>query len=324
MGVYHLMGLGRSPGAVTGPLSYLAFRYKRWEESDKEFFALSGEASHRNAGKKVGDVQAIVFFSTEEILSGNLLCSDYIENERGKTRGRPVQGCKKDVKSVVTRQLKKVWPEISGNRKQGTVFWCSVDRRNVMDVYEKVITVVEALAMVGGQGKEMWANLTGGNNVTNLALQLAATLSGKISRLYYVQAQSEEAEKCLYYTAEDGYWVDVPVMPLGFDRVHKCVLAILENDGEVSPKDLYGRLMSQHYDVATDVQSALDLENRYLTSLCKQGLISIVDSGYVVGPRWPLVKPYIDALVRARDCELTLEQLSQRENWITREEIDIR
>lgn len=30
MGTYHLMGLGRSPGAVIGPLTYLAHRYQRW------------------------------------------------------------------------------------------------------------------------------------------------------------------------------------------------------------------------------------------------------------------------------------------------------
>lgn len=43
MGVYHLMGLGRSLGTVIGPLTYLAHRYQRWNDDDKHFFSRSGE-----------------------------------------------------------------------------------------------------------------------------------------------------------------------------------------------------------------------------------------------------------------------------------------
>lgn len=49
MGTYHLMGLGRSPGAITGPISYLAHRYQRWNEDDRRFFACSGKAKQRGA-----------------------------------------------------------------------------------------------------------------------------------------------------------------------------------------------------------------------------------------------------------------------------------
>ncbi|MCB1158749.1 MAG: hypothetical protein KDK45_14710 [Leptospiraceae bacterium] len=45
LGVYHFMGLGRAPGAVTGPISYIAHRYKRWNEEDKLFFSDSGESA---------------------------------------------------------------------------------------------------------------------------------------------------------------------------------------------------------------------------------------------------------------------------------------
>jgi len=36
MGVYHLMGLGRSPGTVIGALTYLAHSYNWWMEHDFE------------------------------------------------------------------------------------------------------------------------------------------------------------------------------------------------------------------------------------------------------------------------------------------------
>jgi HTH-type transcriptional regulator/antitoxin HipB len=60
MGVYHLMGLGRSAGAITAPLSYLAHRFTRWNHYDQNFFARSGEAVQREQSQKVGDIQSIV------------------------------------------------------------------------------------------------------------------------------------------------------------------------------------------------------------------------------------------------------------------------
>ncbi len=56
MGVYHLMGLGLSPGVVIGPITYLAHRYQRWNEDDQRFFDLSGEVKQRKKGEKVSDI----------------------------------------------------------------------------------------------------------------------------------------------------------------------------------------------------------------------------------------------------------------------------
>jgi hypothetical protein len=87
MGVFHFMGLGRSPGAVTAAISYLAARYERWHDTDARFFATSGEFGQE--GKR-GDVQALVLFTTLEVIAGKQdgLCSDYIENPAGQSRGK--------------------------------------------------------------------------------------------------------------------------------------------------------------------------------------------------------------------------------------------
>lgn len=322
MGVYHLMGLGRSPGAVIGPLSYLAFRYERWNQSDQEFFALSGESSHRESGRKVGDVQAIVIFTTKEILSGELPCVEYIENMEGKTIGRRKEGGE-NVKTVLKELLKKTWRKISGNRKKGTIWWCTVDRRDIMDVYKKVASVVQVLASQGGQGKEMWANLTGGNNVTNLALQLAATLTGNIGRLYYVQAQDAEAEKCVYYTAKEGYWIDVPVMPVELRPVSKNVLGLLEDErATVSLDNLYSRLQDKFIVEMSDISHKEVLRDMYLKALWKQRLIAGDESGYTIGPQWKVVKPYLDLIVDSGDSKLTMQNL-RNEGWLEEEPIDI-
>ncbi len=319
MGVYHLMGLGRSPGAVTGPLSYLAHRYQRWNADDQRFFARSGEVSQHQQGKKVGDVQALVLFTTREVLSGDVPPFDYVDNPPGRVVERPVRSGK-SMKEALRGLLKEIWPWVGGGRTTGDIFWCEVDRRDIRSTYRRVIRVVAALAGVGGQGKEVWANLTGGNNVINFALELTATLSGDVARLYYVQAENPAAEKCVHFTAENGYWVELPVMPLALSRLSRAVLELLRQEGPMNLKNLYSHLLS-HVTYWSLVQgvSCETFEEIYMTPMWKQGLVAEVESGYIVGPQWELIQPYEEVLKQARQDHMTLEQLAQQEAWIQRE-----
>ncbi|MGQ9548637.1 MAG: hypothetical protein ACUVWS_08405, partial [Roseiflexus sp.] len=169
--------------------------------------------------------------------------------------------------------LRDEWPAISGGRRTGTIFWCEVDRRDLRTTYERVVQVVAALAGVGGQGKEMWINLTGGNNVINAALELAAMLSGDVARMYYVQAENPDAEKCVRYTAEEGYWVELPVMPLALGRLSQAIIELLTRNS-LSLSDLYSTLQSQYWDLSRGLTSEETLRKDYLSPLRKQGLIA--------------------------------------------------
>jgi len=317
MGVYHLMGLGTSPGAVTAPLSYLAHRYKRWNEDDAVFFERSGETKQRAKNEKVGDVQSVVFFTTKEVLSGELLSRRYIKNIAGKTHGTP--GEPQPMKEVLSKLLAEVLPNVT-KRKALDVFWCEIDRRNIQDAYSKVIRVVAALAGVGGQGKEMWANLTGGNNVINLALELAANLSGQIARVYYVQAQDETAEKCVFYTAENGYWVELPVLPLVIDRLCETILRLVENKPQPAAQ-IYSRIRSEYWDLVQEIERESDFLEHYLKPMRKQGLLTQTDSGFQIGSQWKLVKPYQALWQEAQTKNVSIEQLSEQESWITHQEL---
>ena len=107
MGVYHLMGLGQSVGAVTGPLSYLAYRYQRNNDEDRDFFSRSGERKHRAEHQRVGDIQVIILFTTREIISGALPTFEYIENPDGRTAQGPfVKGG--EMQKTLAGALKKV------------------------------------------------------------------------------------------------------------------------------------------------------------------------------------------------------------------------
>jgi hypothetical protein len=320
MGVYHLMGLGRSAGAVTGPLSYLAHRYQRWDNADQCFFARSGEQAQRERGEKVGDMQAVVLFTTQEVLTGALSSFDYVENSPGRITEKPVRPGG-PMKEVLRDLLKKEWPGVSGDRSAGTAFWCEVDRRDIRTTYGRIVQVVAALAGVGGQGKEMWINLTGGNNVINFALELAATLSGDVARLYYVQAENPAAEKCVRFTAENGYWVELPMMPLALGRLSQVILDLLQKE-EMDTRLLYGILHSQYWDLGHGLDSPQTLREDYLRPLWKQGLIAEARKQvYTIGPQWKLIQPYQQTLRQTRDACLTIEELAHQMPWIEQEKI---
>ncbi|MFN3929729.1 MAG: hypothetical protein ACK4OK_08870, partial [Thermoflexus sp.] len=172
------------------------------------------------------------------------------------------------------------------------------------------------------QGKEIWINLTGGNNVINAALMLAATLSGNVARAYYVQAEDEIAEKCVRFTAEDGYWVELPIMPLSFDPLQWAIITLLTQHGPLPLGDLYSRLQREHWDVSQGLDSKETLRREYLAPLWKQGIVIEIQSEvYALGPQWELIRPYQEELEEAQSRRRTIEEMSETEEWIEQEEI---
>jgi hypothetical protein len=143
-----------------------------------------------------------------------------------------------------------------------------------------------------------------------------------VARLYYVQAADERAEKCLRFTAEDGYWVDLPVMPLALGRVFRAILDLLEQGRPLSTRDLYSRLLS--HETYWNLVQGISLEvfqEIYLTPMWKQGLIAKDKDGYIVGPQWGLIRPYQEILQEARKANLTIEDLARQEPWLKEEEL---
>lgn len=124
-----------------------------------------------------------------------------------------------------------------------------------------------------------------GNNVVNAALELAAMLSGDVARVDYVQAENPEAEKCVRYTTEDGYWVELAVMPLARGRLSQAVIDLVADRGPRYPESLFGILWSEYSGLMQGVTSEEVLREEYLSPLWKQGLITETSGGDVVGPQ---------------------------------------
>lgn len=332
MGVYHLMGLGQSPGTVTAPLSYLANRYHRWHVKDRDFFARSGEVSQKEQGKKVGDVQAIILFTTAEVLSGvkggkPFFAYSFIDNQAKSIQGK--EQPRSPMKDVLRSLIPKTCKEIFGGRQTVDIFWCEIDRKNTQLAYERIVKVITALSTAGGQGKEMWVNLTGGNNITNFALQLAATLSGNVARLYYIQAQNEEAEKCIRFTSDEDYWIELPIMPLVLNDLNLAVLDLLEENPGLGEKEICSRLQNhdQHWKLVSNI-STQGFREAALVSMWKQGLIEGESDCYCIGASWKLIQRYSDCLQEVKtkmEAEnITLETLAKQVKWIERDTIHLK
>jgi len=335
MGVFHLMGLGRSVGAVTGPLSYLRHQYFH----NQAFFSRSGEMKQREEGKKVGDIQSIIFFTTQEVLEGILpddrpfLAYPYYDNKEGTLPAHPQEvkaGTMKDtLKQILSKILK---PMVAANvaenvskksliSLQRDIYWVEIDRRNLQVTFERVALIIQAL-QTGKEGKEIWGNLTGGNNVTNFALQLAANLTGEVARLYYIQAQDQVAERCIRYTAHEGYWVEIPVMPLGLEPVSYAILQTLAQLQEPAPSDdLYGLLQQDpiHSPLVFSIPKE-QFEHTFLRHLWKQGLLAESSKRtYVLGPQWDVLEPYATLLQTIQKSQTSMKELSHQKAWLTKD-----
>ncbi len=328
MGVFHFVGLGRSPGAVTVALSYLASRYQRWDESDRAFFATSGEVGQT---AKPGDVQALVLFTTPEVRQGAVLAQPYIDNQAGFSRGKEVpEG--QPMREALTGVLRSDLPQLSGGRPAVAVYWCDYDRSRPTQTFERVARALLAAKPSGKLGKEVWVNLTGGTNVLNSAFDLAASLTGVPARMYYVLADNI---RCVRHTlpgdklgvaGSDRLWVELPIVNAALSPQHLMILLELPNKPPgYLISDLYSRLKG-YGEPFEHVESPEQLNLQYLVQLRSQRLATLDEAqGRVcVGPQWEVLARYYESIpapVGTSDPEdVTLDELAGREDWFHRDD----
>ncbi len=316
MGVYHFMGLGTSPGAVTVALSYLAERYERWDEEGKNIFAVSGEIGQ--SGKR-GDVQALVLFTTPEVRQGKVPAKPYCDNRAGFARGREVNAL--PMREVLGRLLPDVLRGLSGGRERVALYWCDYDRNRPTQTFERVVRVLLAAKPLGELGKEVWVNLTGGSNVLNSAFELASALTGIPARMYYILAEGDQYVRHTKKTE----WVELPVVYAALSEQHILILMQLPKPPGSRISELYSLLKSQEPLKFEDVGSPEELQLRYLVQLRAQRLIDLDPAtGRVsLGPRWEVLERYYEAIPEpmgsGRPASTTLDQLVADEDWFHRD-----
>jgi len=330
VGVYHLMGLGRSVGAVTGPVSYLASRFRRWNPEDQEFFGMSGERLQRETGEKVGDVQAILLFTSPEVYAGidkRFWCYEYVLNQPGHCPPPNADRQRKEpMRQALRSVLSQEWAPVAKGRNEVKLYWCEVNRTDLLDTFHRAALVLSAVKSTGSLGKEVWINLTGGNNVTNLALQLSASLLQHPSRFYYVQAQNPVAESCARYTRENGYWVDLPLLIVAPDQAHRTVLENVAAFGAPEINSLFQQLKANtgSWSLFQHIENLEAFDQQYVRPLLQGGLLEKEGGRVRTGPRWRVLRPYyqaLDAMMNVNQESQDLKGLVNRQPWFHQEEL---
>jgi hypothetical protein len=340
MGVYHFAGLGKSIGAVTAAFSYLAARKQMPDAESDPLFALSGEAGDVDHTR--GSVEALVLFTTAEIIADKERCDTYLDNRAGSTRGNDCSNrrfhyslktiLKEELRPLARREKNK---NDSENERTGPIkplelYWCEYERTDPVQTFERVAQVIRATKAPGKVGKEIWVNLTGGSNIINGALQLAASLTGTPAQLYYLLSDDP---RCIRHTVpinnlrteQDHFWVNLPMVYLDFNQTQKLILQLLADMGSLTFYELHGYVQSEGL-VGEDQQVFI---HGHLRPLINQRLIvheQDVHGGnvYCIGPGWQQARRYLDSLPsEAHTMPQSLTELVQKVNWFLHEAIPL-
>lgn len=227
MGVYHISGLGRSPGAVTMPLTcvycLLKLAYEENDQMARGFFSSSGEFSQNE--KYAGKPEGLIVISTEEIFDDptkviGFTCKWFELNLSVKSN-----------KNVISVYLKKL-TEILQLQYQPLPlkYFCGIRINNISDLDD--IFLKSYITMMALRDKEVWINLVGGANHINFILIISASLALASTRFYYVFDWDETQDKSptsLHPTwfgirnlnAKDilSRWYEVPPVIIGWSEV---------------------------------------------------------------------------------------------------------
>lgn len=208
MGIWHLAGLGASPGAVTVGLSCVRQRY----------------GTH---SKEYGDsAEGLVLFTSPEVANGDMKCYPVVHNdiERITTR-RTWTDNRNHVVEIIVEYMSREFPGTKVHLVETSV-------NDYPKCRDDIASVLLRLHPPGQVGKHIWGNMTGGTNILNVALTQLTYLSGFIARLYYtflsrVQINGRYLQLFTDDPSELKYGEILP-LKTNFGRRHRNVLDVLE------------------------------------------------------------------------------------------------
>lgn len=258
MGVYHIAGLGKSPGVLTVPLSIVYILQAAQALGIKEaqdFFKYSGESERKgNYEKTKGAVECVIAFTSEEVIKGKIYnCHSKWFNLNFNSENQKVS-CEEVYKKFFERlfdQLEKEFPELK--LKKFKFFLLEIDHLKFEDCFKKIGITLNAL-----RDKELWGNIIGGSNQVNIAILTAGAYTAAVSRYYYVfQSQKnssllepEWAEKPnrknireLANSAVEN-WYELPIFNIDIGDLLKRIAEIFELRDIVNVNEIKSLLTS--------------------------------------------------------------------------------
>lgn len=236
MGVWHLSGLGKSPGAVTVPLTYIYMLLKAasWgSETAREFFSTSGEYTQEFKGAPEG----LILFTSKEIIEGSI--GGNMQDEWFGTSSRSIpRAIAKYLTELLGWLRDSRFTPFYGSDWIKEIYLVSVQYDNFDDCYSKIGVTVRAL-----REKEMWVNMIGGSNQINSALLVAGSLFAAVQRYYYIfQSRTEILHPEMnkpdlrnlnsFIRALSDKWQELPVFHLDTGPIIKELSKLFEERGE--------------------------------------------------------------------------------------------
>jgi len=258
MGVFHVSGLGRSPGAITVPLTsiYLLHVAQTLGNIDvSNFFVYSGEAVRKDRGSREihpGKPEAIIAFTSEELLNGDIeiKCSSnwFNLNYSGKEK----------ITEPTRKYFKKFFDYLRDTfgyyAAPLNLYFVRVDYLNFSEAFE-----MAGLTMKGLQDKEVWVNMIGGSNQLNIGLLAAGTYTAIPSRYYYLfQSKVDLLEPEGISKPKDkrelekvvgdiiSRWMELPMFNLGIGELLRDIYELFSIRESVSIREVTKVLEEKH------------------------------------------------------------------------------
>ncbi len=236
MGVYHVSGLGTSPGALTMPLSIvyiLQAAAQLGNPSAEAFFAGSGEMEGKGSYEKIAGLpEHIIAFDSPEVIHGRMPL-------RYESRWFRMRGSKQEpIERPVVRYLEKLVRYLNDEfdvcltlSTKNKLFLVETDYQDFEDSFEKMGITLEGL-----RRKEVWLNLIGGTNQMNLALLLSGSFTAIPSRYYYVFQNT---------LALEPSWIPKP----NKNNINTIVKDVMDRWYDLPPLDMgLGSIIRELYD----------------------------------------------------------------------------
>lgn len=241
MGVWHISGLGISPGALTVPTTCIYLLLKAAEEGEPracEFFETSGERRQKKDTLR-GFPEGFVIFTSKEVLERKFSRRSDIKDRWFKNAGKEIS-----VPRMACNFIHGLHKEFFDGYALPEICYLAVDYQDFKKALPVIYHTVNALGTRGG--KELWANMVGGTNQINASILTAGSLSGAISKYYYYFEQDNDLlhpdlEKPKGKISKGqidqvlSKWFQLPIFDFGWGEVSNTINKLLEQYDNLLP-----------------------------------------------------------------------------------------
>ncbi|MDI9610442.1 MAG: hypothetical protein QFX36_03845 [Archaeoglobales archaeon] len=283
MGVYHVAGLGKNPGALTVPLSIvyiLQAAQALGVEEAQEFFKFSGEMERKGSYEKTkGGVECVIAFTSREVIEGEIFefNSNWFDLNFPKNKKIKLKEVYEKFFKKLFNHLSEQFPELE--LKKFDLFLVEVKYTDFEDCFKKVGITLRAL-----RDKELWGNIIGGSNQLNIAILTAGAYTETISRYYYVFQKTTNIlepewakkpnRKNIKELARESIdrWYELPIFSIRVGDILKKIEDVFEGREKANKKEI------------ENVIKDFGLTNQFLAKLQGIGILKfnrdVVEKGY--------------------------------------------